>query len=100
MFFAVRGHLGGLSSAITMLNQRISISIHVLEAMKKGPHSLLPGGFDGRFFFFSGLIPMDHALLRQISSLAKRLPVADSAEFALQEQKVTGTTSVFFFFLQ
>uniref|UniRef100_A0A0C9RG54 COP9 signalosome complex subunit 6 n=1 Tax=Wollemia nobilis TaxID=56998 RepID=A0A0C9RG54_9CONI len=56
-------HLTGIHSAIKMLNSRIRILYHFLLAMQKGE------------------IPMENSLLRQVSSLLRRLPAIESPKF-------------------
>jgi COP9 signalosome complex subunit 6 len=56
-------NLLGLHNAIKMLNIRIKIIYQFLDATKKG------------------LIPPDHGILRQLSSLCNLLPAVDSPEF-------------------
>ncbi|KAM3396473.1 COP9 signalosome complex subunit 6a [Capsicum galapagoense] len=56
-------HLTGIHSAIKMLNSRIKVLHHYLLAMQKGD------------------IPCDNSLLRQVSSLLRRLPAIESEKF-------------------
>ncbi|XP_057978893.1 COP9 signalosome complex subunit 6a-like isoform X2 [Malania oleifera] len=56
-------HLTGIHSAIKMLNSRIRVLHHYLLAMQKGE------------------IPCENALLRQVSSLLRRLPAIESEKF-------------------
>ncbi|KAK4723314.1 hypothetical protein R3W88_026093 [Solanum pinnatisectum] len=56
-------HLTGTHSAIKMLNSRIRVLHHYLLAMQKGE------------------IPCDNSLLRQVSSLLRRLPTIESEKF-------------------
>ncbi|OAY59149.1 COP9 signalosome complex subunit 6a [Manihot esculenta] len=56
-------HLTGLHSAIKMLNSRIRVLHHYLVAMQKGE------------------IPCENSLLRQVSSLLRRLPAIESEKF-------------------
>ncbi|XP_055823111.1 COP9 signalosome complex subunit 6a [Solanum dulcamara] len=56
-------HLTGIHSAIKMLNSRIRVLHHYLLAMQKGD------------------IPCDNSLLRQVSSLLRRLPAIESEKF-------------------
>ncbi|CAN1146487.1 COP9 signalosome complex subunit 6a [Linum perenne] len=56
-------HLTSLHSAIKMLNSRIRVVHHYLGAMEKGE------------------IPLENALLRQVSSLLRRLPAIESEKF-------------------
>ncbi|KAL0000320.1 hypothetical protein SO802_014101, partial [Lithocarpus litseifolius] len=56
-------HLTGIHSAIKMLNSRIRVLHHYLLAMQKGD------------------IPCENALLRQVSSLLRRLPAIESEKF-------------------
>ncbi|KAG5598061.1 hypothetical protein H5410_039293 [Solanum commersonii] len=60
---ALAGHLTGIHSAIKMLNSRIRVLHHYLLAMQKGD------------------IPCDNSLLRQVSSLLRRLPTIESEKF-------------------
>jgi COP9 signalosome complex subunit 6 len=62
-------HLMGLHSAIKMLSRRIKVLHHLLLSFSKGE------------------LPIDHSLLRQVSSLVRRLPAIDSAQF--QEEFLT-----------
>ncbi|KAH9572895.1 hypothetical protein CY35_02G175700 [Sphagnum magellanicum] len=59
---AVTAHLTGMHSAIKMLNSRIKILHHHLVSIQKEA-------------------PYDHSLLRQVSSLIRRLPAIDSSRF-------------------
>ncbi|KAK7860097.1 cop9 signalosome complex subunit 6a [Quercus suber] len=59
----VAAHLTGIHSAIKMLNSRIRVLHHYLLAMQKGD------------------IPCENALLRQVSSLLRRLPAIESEKF-------------------
>ncbi|KAK4753094.1 hypothetical protein SAY87_021892 [Trapa incisa] len=56
-------HLTGMHSAIKMLNSRVRVLHHYLVAMQKGE------------------IACDNSLLRQVSSLLRRLPVIESGKF-------------------
>ncbi|CAK9231272.1 unnamed protein product [Sphagnum troendelagicum] len=56
-------HLTGMHSAIKMLNSRIRVLHHHLVSIQKGE------------------APYDHSLLRQVSSLIRRLPAIDSSRF-------------------
>ncbi|KAG5578819.1 hypothetical protein H5410_049446 [Solanum commersonii] len=56
-------HLTGTHSAIKMLNSRIRVLHHYLLAMQKGE------------------IPRENSLLRQVSSLLRRLPTIESEKF-------------------
>ncbi|CAN4103839.1 unnamed protein product [Withania somnifera] len=56
-------HLTGIHSAIKMLNSRIKVLHHYLLAMQKGD------------------IPCENSLLRQVSSLLRRLPAIESEKF-------------------
>ncbi|KAH0719666.1 hypothetical protein KY285_004504 [Solanum tuberosum] len=56
-------HLTGTHSAIKMLNSRIRVLHHYLLAMQKGE------------------IPCENSLLRQVSSLLRRLPTIESEKF-------------------
>lgn len=56
-------HLTGIHSAIKMLNSRIRVLHHYLLAMQKGD------------------FPHESSLLRQVSSLLRRLPVIESGKF-------------------
>ncbi|XP_038897789.1 COP9 signalosome complex subunit 6a-like [Benincasa hispida] len=56
-------HLAGIHSAIKMLNSRIRILHSYLLAMQNGD------------------IPLENSLLRQVSSLLRRLPVTESGKF-------------------
>ncbi|KAI3940543.1 hypothetical protein MKW98_024950 [Papaver atlanticum] len=56
-------HLSGIHSAIKMLNSRIRVLNQYLVAMQKGD------------------IPFDNSLLRQVSSLLRRLPAIESGKF-------------------
>ncbi|KAJ0593661.1 putative COP9 signalosome subunit 6, MPN domain-containing protein [Helianthus annuus] len=56
-------HLTGIHSAIKMLNSRIRVLHHYLNAMQKGE------------------IPPENSLLRQVSSLLRRLPAIESEKF-------------------
>ncbi|GFZ07322.1 COP9 signalosome subunit 6B [Actinidia rufa] len=56
-------HLTGIHSAIKMLNSRIRVLHHYLLAMQKGD------------------IPCENSLLRQVSSLLRRLPTIESEKF-------------------
>ncbi|KAM7252301.1 hypothetical protein ACFE04_024184 [Oxalis oulophora] len=56
-------HLTGIHSAIKMLNSRIRVLHHYLAAMHKGE------------------IPCENSLLRQVSSLLRRLPAIESEKF-------------------
>ncbi|KAE8733502.1 COP9 signalosome complex subunit 6b [Hibiscus syriacus] len=56
-------HLTGIHSAIKMLNSRISVLHHYLVGMQKGD------------------IPCENSLLRQVSSLLRRLPAIESEKF-------------------
>jgi len=57
------GHLSNIQSAIKMLNFRVKYIQKFLESTSKGE------------------FPMDHSLLRQISSLCNLLPSIDSSHF-------------------
>ncbi|KAH9611847.1 hypothetical protein KSS87_019526 [Heliosperma pusillum] len=56
-------HLTGIHSAIKMLNSRIRVLHQYLLAMEKGE------------------IPCENALMRQVSSLVRRLPAIESSKF-------------------
>ncbi|XP_020266655.1 COP9 signalosome complex subunit 6a, partial [Asparagus officinalis] len=56
-------HLTGIHSAIKMLNSRIRVLHQYLLGMQRGD------------------IPLDHSLLRQVSSLLRRLPAMESEKF-------------------
>ncbi|KAK8651698.1 hypothetical protein V6N13_141285 [Hibiscus sabdariffa] len=56
-------HLTGIHSAIKMLNSRIRVLHHYLVGMQKGD------------------IPCENSLLRQVSSLLRRLPAIESEKF-------------------
>ncbi|KAH8939757.1 hypothetical protein BDL97_15G053000 [Sphagnum fallax] len=56
-------HLTGMHIAIKMLNSHIRILHHHLVSIQKGE------------------APYDHSLLRQVSSLIRRLPTIDSSRF-------------------
>jgi len=56
-------HLTGIHSAIKMLNSRIRVLYHFLSAMQRGE------------------IPYENSLLRQVSSLLRRLPAIESPKF-------------------
>ncbi|KAJ3677592.1 hypothetical protein LUZ60_003316 [Juncus effusus] len=56
-------HLTGIHSAIKMLNSRVRVVHQYLEAMQKGE------------------VPLDNSLLRQVSSLLRRLPAIESEKF-------------------
>ncbi|XP_008796578.1 COP9 signalosome complex subunit 6-like [Phoenix dactylifera] len=56
-------HLTGMHSAIKMLNSRIRVVHQYLQAMQRGD------------------IPLDNSLLRQVSSLLRRLPAMESEKF-------------------
>ncbi|KAG6407359.1 hypothetical protein SASPL_130348 [Salvia splendens] len=56
-------HLTGIHSAIKMLNSRVRVLHHYLLAMQKGE------------------IPLENSLLRQVSSLLRRLPAIESEKF-------------------
>ncbi|XP_076948995.1 COP9 signalosome complex subunit 6a-like [Bidens hawaiensis] len=56
-------HLTGIHSAIKMLNSRIRVLHHYLNAMQKGE------------------IPYENSLLRQVTSLLRRLPAVESEKF-------------------
>ncbi|CAN4102534.1 unnamed protein product [Withania somnifera] len=56
-------HLTGIHSAIKMLNSRIKVLHHYLLATQKGD------------------IPCENSLLRQVSSLLRRLPAIESERF-------------------
>ncbi|PWA61637.1 JAB1/MPN/MOV34 metalloenzyme domain, Rpn11/EIF3F [Artemisia annua] len=56
-------HLTGIHSAIKMLNSRIRVLHHYLNAMQNGE------------------IPVENSLLRQVSSLLRRLPAIESQKF-------------------
>ncbi|MCO5551158.1 hypothetical protein L7F22_004655 [Adiantum nelumboides] len=56
-------HLSGIHSAVKMLNCRIRVLHNLLVSIHKGE------------------TPYEHSLLRQISSLLRRLPAIDSAKF-------------------
>ncbi|MBA0602863.1 hypothetical protein Gorai_003029 [Gossypium raimondii] len=60
---AVAAHLTGIHSAIKMLNSRIRVLHHYLVGMQKGD------------------IPCENSLLRQVSSLLRRLPAIESEKF-------------------
>jgi len=57
-------HLGTQYTAMSMLTERIDVITRYLAAVQ------------------SGAVPADHELLRQIKSLAARLPALDTAKFA------------------
>ncbi|KAJ8542776.1 hypothetical protein K7X08_005299 [Anisodus acutangulus] len=61
-------HLTGIHSAIKMLNSRIRVLHHHLLAMQKVAVD-------------AGDIPCDNSLLRQVSSLLRRLPAIESEKF-------------------
>mmetsp|Transcript_129 Transcript_129/g.267 ORF Transcript_129/g.267 Transcript_129/m.267 type:complete len:195 (-) Transcript_129:26-610(-) len=65
---ALNSHLGGLESAIRMLNQRVGVIVNVLRAMQAGE------------------IPKDHGFLRMCRSLSMRLPAISSPEYTQQFQ--------------
>ncbi|KAL2609792.1 hypothetical protein R1flu_028365 [Riccia fluitans] len=56
-------HLTGIHSAIKMMNSRVKVLHHHLVSIQKGE------------------VPYEHSLLRQISSLVRRLPAIDSPKF-------------------
>ncbi|XP_057544137.1 COP9 signalosome complex subunit 6a-like [Amaranthus tricolor] len=56
-------HLTGIHSAIKMLNSRVKVLLQYLLAMQKGE------------------IPCEYSLLRQVSSLLRRLPAIESLKF-------------------
>ncbi|KAL5190704.1 COP9 signalosome complex subunit 6a [Glycine soja] len=56
-------HLTGIHSAIKMLHSRIKVLHHYLLAMQKGD------------------VPCENSLLRQVSSLLRRLPAIESGKF-------------------
>lgn len=56
-------HLTGIHSAIKMLHSRIKVLLHYLLAMQKGD------------------VPCENSLLRQVSSLLRRLPAIESGKF-------------------
>ncbi|OIW13264.1 hypothetical protein TanjilG_25743 [Lupinus angustifolius] len=56
-------HLTGIHSAIKMLHSRIKVLHHYLLAMQKGD------------------VPFENSLLRQVSSLLRRLPAIESRKF-------------------
>ncbi|XP_051203358.1 COP9 signalosome complex subunit 6 [Lolium perenne] len=56
-------HLTGIHSAIKMLNSRVRVIQQYLGSMQKGD------------------IPLDNSLLRQVSSLVRRLPAMESEKF-------------------
>ncbi|KAF1869727.1 hypothetical protein Lal_00017303 [Lupinus albus] len=56
-------HLTGIHSAIKMLHSRIKVLHHYLLAMQKGA------------------VPCENSLLRQVSSLLRRLPAIESGKF-------------------
>ena len=56
-------HLTGIHSAIKMLNSRVRVIQQYLGAMQKGD------------------MPLDNSLLRQVSSLVRRLPAMESEKF-------------------
>ncbi|KAH9547612.1 hypothetical protein CY35_11G042800 [Sphagnum magellanicum] len=60
---AMVAHLTGMHSAIKMLNSRIRILHHHLVSIQKGE------------------APYDHSLLRQVSSLIRKLPAIDFSRF-------------------
>ncbi|KAM7269760.1 hypothetical protein ACFE04_025257 [Oxalis oulophora] len=62
-------HLTGIHSAIKMLNSRIRVLHDYLVAMQK------------RYELSSSDIPCENALLRQVSSLLRRLPTIESEKF-------------------
>ncbi|OIW17386.1 hypothetical protein TanjilG_22498 [Lupinus angustifolius] len=59
----VAAHLTGIHSAIKMLHSRIKVLHHYLLAMQKGD------------------VPCENSLLRQVSSLLRRLPAIESGKF-------------------
>ncbi|KAA8523476.1 hypothetical protein F0562_009899 [Nyssa sinensis] len=68
-------HLTGIHSAIKMLNSRIRVLHHYLLAMQKGD------------------IPCENSLLRQASSLLRRLPAIESGKFQDDFLMVSGSDS-------
>eukprot|EP00249_Psilotum_nudum_P013428 c24330_g1_i1 orf=506-1411(-) len=56
-------HLTGIHSAIKMLNSRIKVLHHFLVSVQNGE------------------VPYEHSLLRQVSSLLRRLPAIESPKF-------------------
>ncbi|XP_021726325.1 COP9 signalosome complex subunit 6a-like [Chenopodium quinoa] len=56
-------HLTGIHSAIKMLNSRVKVLLQYLSSMQKGE------------------IPCENSLLRQVSSLLRRLPAIESVKF-------------------
>ncbi len=64
-------HLLGLHNAIKMLNARVKTLHQFLDATK------------------TGKVPIDHGVLRQISSLCNLLPAVDTAGFQEDFIKVT-----------
>ncbi|XWS51636.1 hypothetical protein CRYUN_Cryun11dG0000700 [Craigia yunnanensis] len=60
---SVAAHLTGIHSAIKMLNSRIRVLHHSLVGMQKGD------------------LPCENSLLRQVSSLLRRLPAIESEKF-------------------
>ncbi|OEL30668.1 COP9 signalosome complex subunit 6a [Dichanthelium oligosanthes] len=63
IYESVAAHLTGIHSAIKMLNGRVRVIHQYLVAMQKGD------------------IPVDNSLLRQVSSLVRRLPAMESQKF-------------------
>ncbi|KAL6275453.1 hypothetical protein ACE6H2_019054 [Prunus campanulata] len=63
IYESVAAHLTGIHSAIKMLNSRIRVLHHYLLAMQRGD------------------IPCENSLLRQVSSLLRRLPAIESGKF-------------------
>ncbi|KAI0503990.1 hypothetical protein KFK09_014937 [Dendrobium nobile] len=63
IFETVAAHLTGIHSAIKMLNSRIRIVHQYLLAMQRGD------------------VPLENSLLRQVSSLLRRLPAMESEKF-------------------
>ncbi|CAH2069769.1 unnamed protein product [Thlaspi arvense] len=68
-------HLTGIHTAIKMLNSRIRVLYQYLAAMQKGYMTRGVGSY------FLGDIPCDNSLLRQVSSLLRRLPAMASERF-------------------
>ena len=60
---ALKKHLGGLKSAVAMLNQRLLVLARLLRAMQAGE------------------VPVDHATLRLTHAMCNRLPAIDGLQF-------------------
>lgn len=69
-------HLNSLYNAVKMLNTRICFILRYLEATKQNQ------------------IPVDHQLLREISSLCNRLPTVDSQKFNVEFQNELNDSSL------